>query len=71
MKYSFSKKPVRWVCTLGLIISIYALGSCARGPTKLMTPETMEGPPIKIKEISFREEPNYTRVIVEGSEPLK
>jgi type IV pilus assembly protein PilQ len=30
-----------------------------------------EGPPIDIKEISFREEPTYTRVIVEGSEPLK
>jgi type IV pilus assembly protein PilQ len=36
-----------------------------------MAPETMEGPPIRIKEISFREEPNYTRIIVEGSEPLK
>jgi type IV pilus assembly protein PilQ len=36
-----------------------------------MAPETMKGVPIKIKEISFREEPNYTRVIIEGSEPLK
>ncbi len=71
MKPLFFKKPVRWVCALGLIFSIYALGSCARGPTKLMAPETLEGVPIKIKEISFREEPNYTRVIIEGSEPLK
>ncbi len=71
MKHLFFKKPVRWVLTLGLIFSIYALGSCARGPTKPMAPETMEGVPIKIKEISFREEPNYTRVIIEGSEPLK
>ena len=31
----------------------------------------VEGLPIKIREISFREEPTYTRVIVEGSEPLK
>jgi hypothetical protein len=31
----------------------------------------MEGAPIKIKDISFREEPTYTRVIIEGSEPLK
>jgi type IV pilus assembly protein PilQ len=36
-----------------------------------MPPETMEGVAIKIKEISFREEPTYTRVIIEGSEPLK
>ncbi|MFB0508345.1 MAG: type IV pilus secretin PilQ [Thermodesulfobacteriota bacterium] len=71
MKPLFFKKPVRWVCALGLIFSIYALGSCARGPTKLMAPETLKGVPIKIKEISFREEPNYTRVIIEGSEPLK
>jgi len=71
MKPLFFKKPVRWVCGLGLIFSIYALGSCARGPTKLMAPETLKGVPIKIKEISFREEPNYTRVIIEGSEPLK
>jgi type IV pilus assembly protein PilQ len=71
MKHSFLKKPVRWVCALGLIFSIYALGSCARGPTKLIGPETMKGVPVKIKEISFREEPNYTRVTIEGSEPLK
>ncbi|MFQ6078739.1 MAG: AMIN domain-containing protein, partial [Thermodesulfobacteriota bacterium] len=71
MKHSFFKKPVRWVCALGLIFSIYALGSCARGPTKPMAPETMKGVPVKIKDISFREEPNYTRVIIEGSEPLK
>jgi type IV pilus assembly protein PilQ len=31
----------------------------------------MEGAPIKIEDISFREEPTYTRVIIEGSEPLK
>jgi len=36
-----------------------------------MAPETMEGVPITIKEISFREEPTYTRIIIEGSEPLK
>ena len=71
MKYSFFEKHVRWVLALGLIFAIYALGSCARGPTKPMAPETMEGVSIKIKEISFREEPNYTRVIIEGSEPLK
>ncbi len=71
MKHSLFKRPVGWVCALVLIFSVYALGSCARGPTKLVTPETLEGVPIKIKEISFREEPNYTRVIIEGSEPLK
>jgi hypothetical protein len=31
----------------------------------------MEGAPIKITDINFREEPTYTRVIIEGSEPLK
>jgi type IV pilus assembly protein PilQ len=36
-----------------------------------MGPETMEGAPIRIDGISFREEPSYTRVIIEGSEPLK
>jgi len=36
-----------------------------------MVPETMEGVPITIKEISFREEPTYTRIVIEGSEPLK
>jgi len=71
MKHSFFEKHVRWALALGLIFAIYALGSCARGPTKPMAPETMEGVSIKIKEISFREEPNYTRVIIEGSEPLK
>jgi hypothetical protein len=65
------KKAGQWICTLGLIFLIFALGSCARGPTKPVTPETMEGVPVKITDISFREEPTYTRVIVEGSEPLK
>jgi len=71
MKHSFFKKPIRWICPLGFIFLIYALGSCARGPTKPMTPETMEGVSIRVKDISFQEEPNYTRVIIEGSEPLK
>ena len=71
MIHSFFKKPVPWVCTLGLIFLIHTLISCARGPTKPMAPEMVEGVPIKIKEISFREEPNYTRIIIEGSEPLK
>ena len=71
MRHSFFKKPVRWACALCLIFLIHALVSCARGPTRLVAPETMEGVPIKIKEISFREEPTYTRVIIEGSEPLK
>ncbi|UCD71849.1 MAG: AMIN domain-containing protein, partial [Syntrophobacterales bacterium] len=71
MRHSFSKKPVRWACTLGLIFLIHTIVSCARGPTRPMAPETMEGVPIKIKEITFREEPNYTRITIEGSEPLK
>jgi type IV pilus assembly protein PilQ len=71
MRHSFLDKPVRWACTLGLIFLIESLVSCARGPTRPVTPEMAEGPPIKIQEISFREEPTYTRVIVEGSEPLK
>jgi type IV pilus assembly protein PilQ len=71
MRRLFFKKPVPWVCTLVLIFLIHTLISCARGPTKPMAPETMEGVPITIKEISFREEPTYTRIIIEGSEPLK
>ncbi len=71
MKHSFFKKPIRWICPLGFVFLICALGSCARGPTKPMTPETMGGVSIRIKEIRFQEEPNYTRVIIEGSEPLK
>ena len=71
MRHSFLKKPVRWACTLVLIFLIHSLVSCARGPTRPVTPEMAEGPPINIEEISFREEPTYTRVIVEGSEPLK
>jgi type IV pilus assembly protein PilQ len=68
MRHSLFKRSARWVCTVGLIFLVV---SCARGPTKPVAPETMEGAPIKIEEINFREEPNYTRVIIEGSEPLK
>ncbi len=71
MRQSFFKKPFPWVCTLVLIFLIHTLVSCARGPTKPMAPEMVEGVPIRIKAISFREEPNYTRIIIEGSEPLK
>ncbi len=71
MRHSFFTKPVEWACALGLIFLIPILFSCARGPARPAAPEMMEGVPIKIKEISFREEPTYTRVIVEGSEPLK
>ncbi len=71
MRRLFFKKLVPWVYTLVLIFLIHTLISCARGPTKPTAPETMEGVPITIKEISFREEPTYTRIIIEGSEPLK
>jgi type IV pilus assembly protein PilQ len=71
MRHSFSNKPAGWAWVLGLIFLIPILCSCARGPARPAAPEMMEGLPIKIKEISFREEPTYTRVIVEGSEPLK
>ncbi len=71
MRHSFFKKSSPWVYSLVLIFLIHTLISCARGPTKPMAPEMVEGVPIKIKEISFREEPTYTRIIIEGSEPLK
>jgi type IV pilus assembly protein PilQ len=71
MRHSFSNKPAGWAWVLGFIFLIPILCSCARGPARPAAPEMVEGLPIKIKEISFREEPTYTRVIVEGSEPLK
>ena len=71
MRHSFFNKPAEWAWVLGLMFLIPILFSCARGPARPAAPEMMEGLPIKIKEISFREEPTYTRVIVEGSEPLK
>jgi type IV pilus assembly protein PilQ len=71
MKDSYHRKADRWIWALGLIFLIYALGSCARGPTRPTAPEVVEGVPVKITGISFLEEPRYTRVVVEGSEPLK
>lgn len=71
MRHSFFRNPGRWAYALCLIFLIHALTSCARGPTKPAAPDTMEGAPIKITDINFREETTYTRVIIEGSEPLK
>ncbi|MCK5551831.1 MAG: type IV pilus secretin PilQ [Deltaproteobacteria bacterium] len=71
MRHLFFRNPGQWAYALCLIFLIHALTSCARGPTKPTAPDTMEGATIKIRDISFREEPTYTRVIIEGSEPLK
>ena len=48
MKHAFFNKTDQWIGRLGLILLIFALGSCARGPKRPVSPEGVEGIPIKI-----------------------